>query len=55
MEPELVARKIGRAAAWLDDVESRVAGEVHAFVLDADTSDLAARCEPRPGHGVPSG
>lgn len=42
MERDLVARKVARAAAWLDDVEARIAVEPAAFVADADRADLAA-------------
>ena len=39
MDPDLVARKVARAAAWLDDVERRV--QV-AALADEDNADLAA-------------
>lgn len=38
MDPDLVARKLARAVAWLNDVEQRVG----AAAIEADNADLAA-------------
>lgn len=42
MDPDLVARKVARAAAWLEDVEVRVSVGEAEFAGDADSADLAA-------------
>ena len=42
MDPDLVLRKVGRATAWLEDVERRVRVDPATFSADADSSDLAA-------------
>lgn len=39
MDPDLVARKVARAAAWLDDVATRIAAGPEA---GEDNADLAA-------------
>ncbi|MBM4365843.1 MAG: DUF86 domain-containing protein [Deltaproteobacteria bacterium] len=42
MEREVVLRKLAAAAAWIDDVERRLAPGLQHFLDDADTADLAA-------------